>query len=58
MTLKEIVVLIATLAGIYANLLFQDSLAAADPEAQMGQRLHAASTRWLEQESVWPGDDR
>lgn len=45
MTVKEIVVLIATLAGIYANLLFQDSLAAGDQEASMTEHLFAPSTQ-------------
>lgn len=43
MTIKEILVLIVTLAGIYANLLFQDSLAAGGEEAVDSERLHAAT---------------
>lgn len=43
MTFKEIVVLIGTLAGIYANLLFQDSLAEDDVEARMMEKWQVPS---------------
>lgn len=43
MTIKEIFVLIGTLAGIYANLLFQDSLAEDNVEARMMEQRHAPS---------------
>ena len=43
MTIKDIAVLIGVLAGIYANLVFQDSLAAGHPDEIDHQPLHQPS---------------
>ena len=43
MTIKDIAVLIGVLAGIYANLAFQDSLAAGHPDEIDYQPLHQPS---------------
>lgn len=50
MTFKEIVVLIGVLGGIYANLLFQDSLATGKNRALMTERLQDPSPALITRE--------